>query len=109
MDEKNFLTSEIYYKWKLHLEKINNAKINYQVQAASRKIMEQEIIIKKLEMELFKKTLRQASEVKVLAESQYKEVLEELENHLGFEFKDCVVNDETLEVIKNDDLEKPVE
>ena len=80
---------------------LNEKRVNLQ-----RDLMAREIENKKLKLTLYKENLQQANTARDETDLQYQAVLDELENALGFEFKDCLVDETTLEVKKISELEK---
>lgn len=104
--EKVYLEETLYWKWKFNLERYKSSTLNLKRANLEKELMSKNLEIQKLKLSLYKDTLLQADSSRKISEENYKSIIEELGKNLGFEFKNCIVDEETLEVKKIDELEK---
>lgn len=100
------LTEGQYWEWRCTTEELKSAKLNEKRVHLEHDRKNKEIEILKLKLVIFKDSLKAARQMVEGAETEYKNFTRKLEEDLGFEFKDVVIDEYTYELksLEEDDI-----
>ena len=95
------LSGEQFYMWRFKLSEMQLAEEKHKNDIKLLEMMNKDAEIVKLRTALFRLgTVENSKDKHSLAKKEYEAILDHLKEQLGFELKDCVVDEITFEVKK---------
>jgi RecG-like helicase len=91
-----------YWEWRCTIEELKTAKLNEKLAVYKKDLLTKELIIKQLELKNHAQIESKIYQEKIAAQKEYERFKLSLEEDLGFDLKDCVIDDITFEVKKLD-------
>ena len=97
-NEPKALTAAQYWEWRCTSEELKSAKLNEKRVHLEQEIRNKEIEARRLQLALFKETVKASRRAVEIAEAEYEKFRQRLEEELDIDLKDCVIDENTFEV-----------
>lgn len=92
------LEAKDYWLWRHLISEMQHEETKSQLVRTKAAVMEKELEIARMKSQMYKEVIKQYDANRDLAKKAYEEYRASLEQKLGFELKDCVVDEVTFEV-----------